>query len=884
VNHPRQFHRASRYASVSAGARPPHGIHGPAHPGWRRAVLALVIGVIAAAIAVGAGAASGQTPARNAPLVPPTNDAPSPFAADPGSSRTVGLVPNQTVNPLVAPQQPVMLSWDPVPGAVSYDVELSASPGFSKIVWSQNTDQARVAPGIILADGTYWWRVTAIDAAGTHGITSAVATFAKKWDGTVAGGVLSATPGGAPASLILVTPYLSWNPVPGAAYYQVQIAAGNQFAAPVFDSGLITQTGVAPGASGVLPDGNYVWRIRAFDAASNPGPWTVESSYTKAWVAPTPTGPADGATVANFALQWGAVPGASSYEVQVTKQQFNFTSGQLVVNSPTDSTAYVPDLSETQSHGIGPGQYWWRVRPVVDGVLGTWSPVETFTLGPPSTTSSVPTLSSDTVASTTALTPMLSWTPVTGAAVYRVDVATDSQFNNIVFSDLTTDTAWAMRSPLPDNQVNGGYFWRVVWGANADAQNPGYMVDETLVPAASFTKQTQPTLGTAASGVVTAPPLFTWSDIPGAGQYQLQVSRDQQFADSSTESMSVFGLGTWWNPAQGSPLTSGTWYWRVRPQDAAGNSLTYNTPPQSFVISPPAPAPSAPANGATVISSPELSWTPINGACSYDVQVADSSTFPSADSGGGSSIPDGANTAQTAFVPTGHLVTHPGTWYWRVRAELCNTDTGAWSATQTFTSQLPPQFNLNRIPTRVNYNTRITVVGQLVANGIPVANPTLVLERRLYPSQTYAPVAAIRADASGRFAFALTMTRSAAWQLRWSGSLPFDQGIASFDVTVVPRVSFTLNRSRVVHGRAYGASGFVYPVRPAWIQLQTSNGWSNLVRVPSRTRFALNLRATLLPGTHHLRLYVPTDANQTMAPLGSSSRSLFVYDVIVVKR
>ncbi len=848
-------------------------------------MFAVAIAAIAAVVAVGAGAAPAQTATRaNAPLVPPTNDAPSPFAADPGSSLPVGLIPNQTVNPLVAPQQPVVLSWIPVPGAVSYDVEISASPGFSKIVWSQTTDQAQIAPEAILADGTYWWRVTAYDQAGTRGITSAVATFAKEWDGTVTGGVLSDTPGGAPASLILVTPYLSWNPVPGAAYYQAQIAPGDQFASPVFDSGLVTQTGVAPGENSVLPDGNYVWRVRAFDAANNPGPWTVESSYTKAWVAPTTTAPADGATVDSFELQWDPVAGASSYDVQVTKQQYNFTSGELVVNSPTASTAYVPDLSETQSNGIAPGQYWWRVRPVVDGVLGTWSAVDTFTLQAPTVTSSVPTLSSDTVASTTALTPILSWTPVTGAEVYRVDIATDSQFNNIVFSDLTTNTAWAMRSPLPDNEVNGGYYWRVVWGSNANSDDPNYMVDETLVPTATFTKQTQPTVGTAASGVVTASPLFTWSDIPGAGEYQLQVSRDEQFADSSTESMTAFGLGTWWNDAQGSPLTSGTWYWRVRPMDEAGNSLTYNSPPQSFVINPPAPTPAAPTDGATVIASPELSWSPVNGACSYDVQVSDSATFPAADGGGGgSSIPSGANTAQTAYVPPGSLVTHPGTWYWHVRAELCNSDTGAWSDTQTFISHLPPQFNLNTIPTRVSYGTRITVVGQLVANGSPVANPTLILERRLYPSETYSPVAAIAADSSGRFAFALSMTRSADWQLRWSGNLPFDEGVASFDVTVLPRVSFTLTRSRVVRGHTYGMSGFVYPIRPAWIQFETSYGWSNLVRVPSRERFSLNLRAKFSTGTQHLRLYVPTDADQTMAAVGSSARALFVYDVIVIK-
>jgi len=867
-----------------AGRRRRSGVAG-APPAWRRPVPLALIGVIAAIVAVGAGAAPAQNATRtNAPLLPPTNDATSPFAADPGSSLPVGLVPNQTVNPLVAPQQPVVLSWNPVPGAVSYQVEIASSPGFSKIVWSQTTDQAQVAPNIILADGSYWWRVTAVDKAGTSGIPSAVATFAKRWDGTVTGGVLSDTPGGAPASLILVTPYLSWNPVPGAAYYQVQIAAASQFGSPVYDSGLVTQTGIAPGAAAVFPDNAYSWRVRAFDAAGNPGPWTTESTYTKAWIAPTQTAPADGATVSSFDLRWNPVPGASSYEVQATRQEFNYTASQLVVNSTTQSSGLEPDLSETQSHGIAPGQYWWRVRPVVDGVVGTWSGDETFTLAAPSTTSAVPTLSSDTSASTSALTPIMSWTPVTGAAVYRIDIATDNQFNNIVFSDFTTNTAWGMRSPLPDNEV-GPYYWRVVWGSNADSSSPDFMVDERLVPTATFTKQTQPTVGTAASGVVSAPPLFTWSDIPGAGQYQLQVSRDQQFADSSTESMSAYGLGTWWNSAQGSPLTAGTWYWRVRPEDTAGNSLTYNSPPQSFVINPPAPSPAAPANGATVIASPALSWNPVNGACSYDVQVSDTSTFPGADSGGsGQSIPDGANTAQTAFVPTGSLVTHAGTWFWRVRAEMCNTDTGAWSNTESFDSQLPPQFNLNYIPTRVAYGTHITVVGQLVANGSPVVNPTLVLERRLYPSDTYTPVATVAADSGGRFAFGLSMTRSADWQLRWDGGLAFDQGVASFDVTVLPRVSFTLNRSRVVRGRRYAAAGFVYPIRPAWIQVETSGGWSNLVRVPSRTRFSLSLRAMLLPGTHHLRLYVPTDAAQTMAAVGSSARALFVYDVIVIKR
>src|ERR1019366_2030537 len=108
-------------------------------------------------------------------------------------------------------------------------------------------------------------RVTAIDAAGRRGITSQIATFAKQWTGQVTGGVLSDSPGGASSSLVRVTPYLDWDPAPGAAYYQAQIASGNQFASPVFDSGLLAQPGLAPGATSVLPDGQYIWRVRAVD-------------------------------------------------------------------------------------------------------------------------------------------------------------------------------------------------------------------------------------------------------------------------------------------------------------------------------------------------------------------------------------------------------------------------------------------------------------------------------------------------------------------------------------------------------------------------------------------------------------------------------------------
>lgn len=836
-----------------------------------------------AVVAVGAGRATAPAaPAVTGARLVSVSRTISDLAAESGPSAPTGLAPNQTVTPLVAPAQPVVLSWNPVSGAASYNVAISSSPAFATDVWTGSTDQTEIAPTQLLADGTYWWRVTAVNADDTPGPASTVATFSKEWTGQVTGGVVSDSPGGPAASLVSVTPYLDWNPTPGAAYYQAQIAIGDQFATPVYDSGELADPGASPGADSVLPDGSYIWRVRAIDAAGDPGPWTVESTFTKEWDAPTVTEPAQDADTSNFELAWDPVSGAASYDVQVTDDQYNFTGSSLVVDGTTDSTAYVPDLSEQGNTGITYGQYWWRVRPVIDGITGAWSPVQDFTYTAPSGGSATPTLSTS-GSGTDALTPVLNWTPVTGAAVYRVDIATDAQFNNIVFSDLTTNTAWAMRTPLPDYDINGGYYWRVVWGAQADPSDPQYMVDESSVPVAQFTKQSEPTLGSAASGVVSSPPLFTWTDVPGAGEYELQVSRDEQFDSSTTQSMDVYGLGAYWAPTGGQPLTSGTWYWRVRPIDGSGQGLTYS-PVQSFTISPPAATPSAPSDGATVVGSPLLNWQPVTGACSYDVQFSDTSTFPDDDGSSSPSGPGAVNTAQTAYVPTGQEISHAGTWYWRVRPEMCDTDTGAWSATQTFISERPPSFHLNTIPARVSYGGRVTIAGQLIANGSPVDDPTLILERRLYPDSTYTPVGVVKGGPTGHFAFSLEMTRSADWELRWTGSSPIDHGTAAFSVTVVPRVLFGLSSTKVVHDGRFVASGFVYPHRPAWIQIEAADGWIDLAKVSGATsRFRVTLRARLATGTHHLRLYSPMDSNHELAGVASAGRALFVYDVIVIK-
>jgi hypothetical protein len=796
------------------------------------------------------------------------------FAADRPSSEALGLVPDDASHALRFPAEPVVLSWSPVPGAVSYRVLVSDSPSFTTVRWSGETDQTSIAPTELLADGAYWWRVVATDAAGTRGVASRAARFAKSWPNEVSGTTVSDAPGGPAATVIGLQPYFTWSPVPGAKEYELQIAPADGFATPALAVQHVHATFFTPGVLTVLPDDGYQWRVRARDAAGHPGQWSVPGQFTKAWSTATPLEPAPDASVGDVFLRWAPVPGAETYDVQLTQIANTWVGNGLKIGTSTTNTALVPTDGEEQSSAILPGDAWWRVRPVVKGVPGTWSPVRHMVVAPAAVTgpAAVLTPAAD---SDSALTPHLRWSPVTGATIYRVDIATDASFNNIVESQTLRRNAWASRKPLPDNQVGAGYFWRVVWGTGS-ADNPNWQIDEAVAPRGMFSKQTRVTLATGDGSLVSEPPLLSWAGVPGAAKYQLQLGRDPSFDNSSEPPLSatIYSLGV--VPGAESegarPLVDGTWHWRVRAIDGAGLGQTWS-PVGRFTLTAPQPVPSSPADGDAVVGSPVLRWAPVPEACGYDVQLKDGPALTEADAV--------VSTAQTALVPTGQQVTKPGRWHWRVRADLCDDAKGQWSPVRAFRSVAPPDFGLNAVSTRVGYGTPVVVSGGLRFGGAAVTRPTLRIERRLWPERDYAFIGTVNGDARGRFAFRLQPRRTASYRLRWVTEAGVARGEAAFALQVVPRVTMRLGAPRVVRRGSLKVTGSVFPARPAVIQARTSEGWQTVRKLSlKRPRFTLKLRAALEPGSHRLRLLVPGD--RRLGTARTAARALLVYDRFVI--
>lgn len=193
---------------------------------------------------------------------------------------------------------------------------------------------------------------------------------------------------------VSTSPTLSFNPVVGAQYYDVQVSKSTNFGpdqtydvcypdcgsvmkVTSAESNTITFTtfNTSVVASGLKAATQYYWRARA--AAMNgvvKGAWSDLRSFitVAAPNAPVLVGPNNNATgiPAAAELSWLATPNATNYNVQVSLNP-NFDVN--IVDANTGSLSYVtPALS-------GGPVFYWRVKATGIGGESVWSEVRKFT-------------------------------------------------------------------------------------------------------------------------------------------------------------------------------------------------------------------------------------------------------------------------------------------------------------------------------------------------------------------------------------------------------------------------------------------------------------------------------------------------------------------------
>jgi hypothetical protein len=237
---------------------------------------------------------------------------------------------------MVHPTHPLVLRWSQVPRAAKYIVTIATDPSLGSAVSPAiETSGTVLTPrSMLLPPGTYYWGVTPVDAQGHRGAPSTVGSFMWTWPTSALTRVddLFAAPE-------VFDPHFSWDPIAGAARYEVEVNSSVDFAAgsKVCCANPVIGSSLSP--TQVFKDNTYYWRVRALDTSGNTGVWNPGPAFTKTFdkVPPTP-GPsvknlrmrdhlADPGTDAMPAvpgyqtelpvLRWDPVPGASSYEVDV---------------------------------------------------------------------------------------------------------------------------------------------------------------------------------------------------------------------------------------------------------------------------------------------------------------------------------------------------------------------------------------------------------------------------------------------------------------------------------------------------------------------------------------------------------------------------------------
>ncbi len=641
------------------------------------------------------------------------------------------------------PTDPLVLSWKPVPGAARYKVSIAADPTFTNQVAGSPLETAGTSvnpPSSLPLDKLYYWRVTPLDAERNPGAVSRARRFGWKWPSGTSTSVRDL----ADAYPELYDPQLSWQAVPGAARYELDINLSVDFApgSRICCGNPTVATQYTP--TRLLPNNTYFWRVRAVDAHGYKGVWAVGSPFVQTFdnvgfgfpvllppsiqnihmadnendpgVDQDPITPGYQTKVP--IIEWNPVWGASAYDIYFVNADAtacNWNSPAFHTTSPIP--VWTPIANGTNppyppgAAGVERGDpflaghyYCVRMRALTDTdqtnhrVYGDFTyfdhPFEVTGYEPAG--SETPSMSGADYFRPLSppaqkFTPLFTWRAIPGATSYWVIVSRDPSFTTLVDYAFTRVPAYAPRYRTYVDETTH-YYYAVLpscspTGASCVATDP------RLTAFASFDKRSDSPslLSPAPQPVIGAKqPTFQWTPVRGARSYTLQISSDATFGsllDNIQTDSTAYTSNTTYPP-------DSTIYWRVRANDEFGLGLTWScslSPCQpgwgTFVHTLPAPTLFS-SNSRIGENIPVWLWTVLPGAVAYDLHAT---------------LPDGTTRAigglpSPAFVAA--LIAGNGYFTWKVRGEFPTSGgvtPGPYSQPQVFTKILTPPVNLRAI-------------------------------------------------------------------------------------------------------------------------------------------------------------------------------------------
>ncbi len=323
-------------------------------------------------------------------------------------------------------------------------------------------------PTVNLVPGErYWWRVRG-KGLGGYGPWSDIRTFWAPYPPNVP--VLTA-----PANNSVISgagklqwrPTFTWNSVPGAAHYRLQVSKQPTF--PDWDMRLrldLDNNSFDWGGPGAFvtnnpdwlePNKAYYWRVQSCNERWECSIWSPTWKFftRPGGLQAHYPGTDEYVSTAEFYLGWGGLPWPEQY-VDSLKFTVQFSTSPLFAT--VAKTIPVTNQWWTKAALAAPGVYYWRVRAEGVGGLngfGAWTdPVRFNAEAPLAAPLQVAPAAGATVPNFNNI--LLDWNAVAGGVNYNVQVSTDPAFNYVYHSNwYQNDTQWGL-SVSP-----GVYYWRV---------------------------------------------------------------------------------------------------------------------------------------------------------------------------------------------------------------------------------------------------------------------------------------------------------------------------------------------------------------------------------------------------------------------------------------
>ncbi len=334
------------------------------------------------------------------------------------------------------------LNWTTEGSISTYRLQAATDSLFSSIVKDSTFAGSSCALNNLSNISVYYWHVLATG----YGETS---PWSKTWNFTTIyypPPVPTLSLPGTGSSNQPTSLTLSWTSGGNASLWNVQVSSSATFASIFTQDSLLTTT-LQP-VSGLANYTTYYWRVNAGNSLGGRSNWTGAWSFATTPATPALALPTNGTfgQPTTVTLAWGSVPGATSYDLQVSP---SMTFSPTIWNQTgiTSPSAAVSGLANSTA-------YYWQVNTIVPGGISAWSGSWSFwtIFAPPAlalpsngaTGQSVP--------------PTLSWGAVTGATSYSLQISTSSSFATAAFSQAGLTTA----SVTPGNLAwYTTYYWKV---------------------------------------------------------------------------------------------------------------------------------------------------------------------------------------------------------------------------------------------------------------------------------------------------------------------------------------------------------------------------------------------------------------------------------------